>query len=62
LPRYPDYLLAHDLALGFPFRGSAFDVCVGALAVAQPTDGDEMERAVGLAVAAVVEAMADAGS
>src|ERR1700733_6859658 len=47
---------AHDLALGFAFGGAALDVCARALAVAQPAYGDEVKRAVGLAVAAVVEA------
>jgi hypothetical protein len=48
---------AHDFALGLTFRGSTLDVCAGALAVAQPADGDEVKRPVGLAVAAVVEAV-----
>src|SRR5512135_1494095 len=49
---------AHDFALGLAFGGAAFDVGAGAVAVAQPADCDEMKGAVGLAVAAVVEAMA----
>src|SRR5580693_8072395 len=49
---------AHDLALGFAFGGAALDVGAGALAVAQAADGDEVKRSVGLAVAAVVEAVA----
>src|SRR5665213_2848775 len=49
---------AHDFALGLAFGGSAFDVSAGSLAVAQATDGDEVKRPVGLAIAAVVEAMA----
>src|SRR5450755_2068372 len=48
---------AHDLALGLAFGGSALDVCAGAVAVAQPADGDEVKRPVGLAVTAVVEAV-----
>src|SRR5450755_1646061 len=49
---------AHDFALGLAFGGAAFDVGAGSVAVAQPADGDEVERSVGLAVAAVVEAVA----
>jgi len=49
---------AHDFTLGFAFAGSAFGVGAGALAVAQATDGDQVQRTVGLAVAAGVEAMA----
>ena len=49
---------AHDFALGLAFGGAAFDVGAGALAVAQAADGDQVQRAVGLAVTAVVEAMA----
>ena len=48
---------AHDFALSLAFCGSALGVCAGALAVAQPADGDEVKRPVGLAVAAVVEAV-----
>jgi hypothetical protein len=32
----------HDFALGLAFGGSALDVGAGALAVAQPADGDEV--------------------
>ena len=49
---------AHDFALGLAFGGAAFRVGAGALAVAQPADGDQVQRPVGLAVAAVVEAVA----
>ena len=58
---------ADDFALGFPFAGSPGRVVAGARAAAQPADCDEVERAVGLAIAAVVEPVAaglpeDAGS
>ena len=49
---------AHDFALGLAFCGAALDVGAGALAVAKPADGDQVKRPVGLAVAAVVEAVA----
>src|ERR1035441_3708592 len=49
---------AHDFAFGLSLGGAAFDVGAGALAVAQPADGDEVQSAVGLAVTAVVEAVA----
>ena len=49
---------AHDFALGLAFGGAAFDVGAGSVAVAQRADRDEVERSVGLAVAAVVEAVA----
>src|SRR5450432_1589929 len=48
---------AHDFALGLAFGGAAFDVGAGSVAVAQPADGDQVERSVGLAIAAVVEAV-----
>src|SRR5450755_2853109 len=48
---------AHDFALGLAFGRAALGVCTGALAVAQPADGDQVKRPVGLAVAAVVEAV-----
>ena len=48
---------AHDVALGLAFGGAALGVCTGALAVAQPADGDQVKRPVGLAVAAVVQAV-----
>src|SRR5665213_3354007 len=49
---------AHDLPLGFAFADAALGVGAGALAVAQPADGDEVQGSVGLAVAAGVEAVA----
>src|SRR5450755_1121255 len=49
---------AHDFALGLAFGGAALGVCTGSVAVAQPADGDQVKRPVGLAVAAVVEAVA----
>jgi len=45
---------ADDLGLGLAFGGAALGVGAGALAVAQPADGDHVQRAVGVAVAAVV--------
>jgi hypothetical protein len=48
---------ADDLGLGLAFGGAALDVGAGALAVAQPTDGDHVQGAVGVAITAVVEAM-----
>jgi hypothetical protein len=47
---------ADDLALGLAFLGAPRGVGLGAWAVAQATDGDHVQRAVGVAVAAVVEA------
>src|SRR5215208_1958316 len=44
--------------LGLAFGGAALRVGAGALAVAQATDGDHVQGAVGVAVAAVVEAVA----
>ena len=49
---------AHDLALGLAFGGASLRVGAGALAVAQAADGDQVQGSVGLAVAAVVEAVA----
>src|SRR5271168_4665869 len=49
---------ADDFALGFPFAGSPGRVVAGARAAAQPADCDEVERAVGLAITAVVEPVA----
>src|SRR5436305_15330199 len=48
---------AHDVAVGLAFGRAALGVCAGALAVAQPADGDQVKRTVGLAVAAVVQAV-----
>ena len=48
----------HDFEFGLPLGGAAFGVGASALAVAHAADGDEVQSAVGLAVAAVVEAMA----
>ena len=39
------------------FGGATLDVCAGADAVAQPTDGDEVKGSVVLAVTAIVEAV-----
>lgn len=39
---------AHDLALALAFAGASLDVVTGALAVAKPDDGDEVQRPVGL--------------
>src|SRR5271169_7216362 len=50
---------AHDFELGLSFGGASLRVCAGALAVAQAADGDEVQGAVGLAVATVVEAVTD---
>jgi len=36
---------AHDFALGFAFAGAAFGVGPGALAIAQTTDGDQVQGA-----------------
>src|SRR3954471_21042008 len=49
---------ADDLGLGLAFGGAPRGVSAGAFAVAQATDGDHVQRAVGVAVAAVVEAVA----
>jgi hypothetical protein len=49
---------AHDLALGFAFTRATLGVSAGALAVAQAADGDQVQRSVGLAVAARVQAVA----
>src|ERR1019366_9731490 len=48
---------AEDLALGLAFGGPSLRVGAGALAVAQSADGDQVQCPVGLAVAAVVEAV-----
>ncbi len=48
---------AHDLALRFAFASPPLGVGAGAVAVAKPADGDQVQRAVGLTVAARVEAM-----
>src|SRR5271167_3112507 len=50
---------AHDFTLGLSLCGASSRVCASALAVAQATDGDEVQSAVGLAVAAVVETVTD---
>src|SRR5216684_525547 len=49
---------SHDFGLGLAFGGAAFRVGAGALAVAQATDGDEVQRSVRLAITAVVKAVA----
>lgn len=48
--------MADDLLLGLSVTDSAGGMGAGPLAVAQPDNGDEVERAVGVAVAAGVEA------
>src|SRR5271163_635194 len=50
---------AHDFELALSLCGASSRVCASALAVAQAADGDEVQSAVGLAVAAVVEAVTD---
>src|SRR5215218_6191182 len=49
---------ADDLGLGLAFGGSALGVGACAGAVAQAADGDQVQGAVGVAVAAVVETVA----
>src|SRR6188472_4659145 len=49
---------ADDLGLGLAFGGASFGVGAGAFAVAQAADGDHVQRAVGVTVAAVAEAVA----
>src|SRR4051794_3568231 len=49
---------ADDLGLGLALGGAAFGVGACAFAIAQAADGDHVQRAVGVAVAAVVEAVA----
>src|ERR671915_37930 len=49
---------ADDLGLGLALGGAALGVGARSLAVAQAADGDHVQRAVGVAVAAVVEAVA----
>src|SRR4051794_1992498 len=49
---------ADDLGLGLAFGGAPRGVGAWAVAVAQGADGDHVQRAVGVAVAAVVEAVA----
>ena len=49
---------AEDLGLGLAFGGSPIGVGARAWAVAQAADGDQVQGAVGVAVAAVVEAVA----
>src|SRR6188768_418674 len=49
---------ADDLGLGLAFGGAPRGVGARALAVAQATDRDHVQRAVGVAVATVVEAVA----
>src|SRR5512132_4461678 len=48
---------AHDFRFGLAFGGAALGVGACPVAVAQAADGDQVKRAVGLAVAAEVEAM-----
>src|SRR4051794_1900271 len=48
---------ADDLALGLAFGGATLRVGAGAVAAAQAADGDHVQAAVGVAVAAVVEAV-----
>jgi hypothetical protein len=48
-----------DLGLGLAFGGSSGDVGDGGLVEAHPDDDDAVQRGVGLAVAAAVEAVAD---
>ena len=48
---------AEDLAFGLALGGASLRVGACALAVAQPADGDEVQCPVGLAVAALVEAV-----
>ena len=45
-----------------PFLGASCGVGLGAFAVAQAADGDHVQRAVGVAVAAVVEAVTGSAS
>ena len=47
-----------DLGLRFAFGGPSLGVGAGALAVAQPAHCDHVQRAVGVPVAAIVEAVA----
>src|SRR3954451_9933897 len=49
---------ADDLVLGLAFGGAAFGVGLGLEAVAQAADGDHVQGAVGVAVAAVVQPVA----
>src|SRR5215216_1938180 len=49
---------ADDLAFGLALGGAALGVAAGAVAVAQAADGDHVQGAVGVAVTAVVEAVA----
>src|SRR6266540_899902 len=49
---------AEDFASVESFGGAFRGVGAGALAVAEPADGDHVQRPVGLSVAAVVEAVA----
>src|SRR5437667_8443643 len=49
---------AHDLLLGEALFGASFDVGLGGRVVAHPAQGDGVEGAVGLSVAAAVESVA----
>jgi hypothetical protein len=53
---------ADDLAFAEAFGGAAGDVVAGGLVVSHPDDGDDVEGAVGGAVAASAEAVAAGGS
>src|SRR6266498_1988464 len=53
---------ADDVAFGEPFGGAAGGVGAGAGAVAQPADGDQVQRSVGLAVTATIESVARGAS
>ena len=48
---------ADDLGLGLAFGGASFGVGAGLLAAAQAADGDHVQRSIGVAVAAGVEAV-----
>jgi hypothetical protein len=53
---------ADDLALGFALTGASGGVGLGAGAVAQATDGDRVQGAVGVAVTAIVQPVARGAS
>jgi len=52
---------ADDLLLGLSFLGSAGHVLLGGLVPTQSVDDDQIDRAVGVPVAAAVQAMAGGG-
>ena len=58
LTRDVAFKTANDLGFGFPLLGAAVGVGAGALVPAQPPDSEQVERPIGIAIAATAEPMA----